>query len=84
VLGPKNQGATMRTIYYKYFCDDDLGECQGFFDVIKNKVTLITCWSMNDANYRHEYMQSVFTYLGVEVKKLPDIYDAAAVKLLTP
>ncbi len=77
-----------RTIYYKYFCDDDLGELQGFFEMVRNgrkigkKLVLISFWGMNDADYRHEYMQSVFTYLGVRVQKLPDIYDESAIKLL--
>ena len=73
----------MRTIYYKSFCDDDFGECQGFFELVNKNLVLISGWSMNDAHYRHEYMQSVFTYLGVKVKELPEGQNKAAVKLLT-
>lgn len=64
----------LRVIYYSWLCDDDLGEAQGFFEVVDNKLKLITGWSMNDANYRNEYMRGVFKYVGIDVQKLPTKY----------
>jgi len=72
----------MRKIYSKYFCDDDLGEADAFFDVVEGKLKLITAWSANDASYREEYMSSLFTYLGIEIADLPKKFDKAAKELL--
>lgn len=70
----------MRTIYVKYFCDNDIGEADAFFDVsgLKKELVLITAWSTNDASYRDEYMSSLFEYLGVKIKPLPAKYDKQA------
>ncbi len=65
----------MKTIYVKCFADDDVGDVDAFFDVIDNKLTLITAWSNNDAEYRDEYMKSLFLHLKVRVVELPKTYD---------
>jgi len=74
----------MRTIYVEYFCDEDLGDADAFYEVQADvgSLTLITAWSNNDASYRDEYMSSLFKYLGVEVKPLPKKYKKEAKKLL--
>jgi hypothetical protein len=73
----------LRVIFYKYFDssdDDDLGEAQAFFEVVDGNLTLISCWSLNDADYREEYMSKVFRYLGVDVKRLPEKWYSQAVE----
>lgn len=73
---------SLRVIYVKYFCGGDLGEAQGFYEVVKDKLVFISGFFMNDANYRDEYMSGVFEYLGVDMQTLPDKYEAAALKLM--
>jgi hypothetical protein len=71
-----------RVIYYQWFTEAEIGECQGFFEIVKDELVLIGCWSCNDGEYRHEYMGGVFTYLGVDVQRLPDEWHAQAVEKL--
>ena len=73
---------SVRVIYEQYFCDDD-GEMQGFYEVVNGKLKFITGWSMNDANYRSEYMKSLFEYLGVDVQKLPVKFQKEVKRLIT-
>ena len=72
----------MRTIYSHGFCDDDLGEADAFYDVVEGDLKLITAWSNNDAMFRPEYMESLFTYIGVEMKPLPKKFHKKAKELL--
>jgi len=71
-----------RVIYYQCFCDDDLGEAQGFFETTNNKLTMLYGWSLNDANYRQEYMGGLMKKLGVEVKILAKKHEAKAKQLM--
>ena len=61
----------MREIYSHFFCDDDLGEADAFYDIVDGELKLITAWSANDASFRPEYMESLFDYLGVKIVDLP-------------
>ena len=72
----------MRTIYIKYFCDDDMGEADAFYEEVDGKLELITAWSNNDAMYRKEYMRPLFKHLGVEINELPKKFEAKATKIL--
>ena len=49
-------------IYYAY---SDNYDSEGFYDDEKD---LITFWSLNDANFRIEYMNPLFQRLGVEIE----------------
>ena len=71
-----------RTIYLECFCDDDLGEADAFYEVVDDKLTMITAWSMNDAQYRSEYMDPLFSHLGIEIKPVPRKYRKQAKALL--
>lgn len=70
----------MKTAYYK-FCEE-VGEVDAFFDLTDGYLTLITCWSCNDGNWRSEYMSGLLKYFDGEVKTLPEQYDAEAEKLV--
>lgn len=70
-----------RNIYHVYFCDDELGDIDAFFE-FDMKLKLITSWSLNDANYRNEYMSPLFLHLGVAVRRLPMKYEKTAKDLL--
>lgn len=53
------------TVYHVFVEDDDiLGEFEAFFDANRN---YLHGWSANDANYRHEYMDPLFSKLGINV-----------------
>lgn len=69
----------MRKIYFKYFCDE--GEADAFYEVVNGQLKLIASWSNNDASYRDEYMHSLFSYLGVDIQRLPKKYETQAKKL---
>lgn len=71
-----------KIIYFQFFCTDELGECDSFFEIVNGKLVCIAAWSCNDANYRSEYMNSLFSYLGVVIGKLPKKYGKKAEKLL--
>lgn len=53
-------------IYHVILEDDDVGECEGFY---AEDEKLITQWSLNDAHWRGEYMESLLEYLGAVVKE---------------
>lgn len=75
---------TMKTIYYGYFNyedDEQWGEMDAFFKA-SSKLSLITWWDNNDANYRSEYMSPLFKHVGVEIKTLPREKRKEAIKLL--
>ena len=62
----------MTVCYYLFVCDDDLGECYGFFTKDKKKLSCIHWFGCNDATYRHEYMGRLFQHFGVAMTKLPE------------
>lgn len=72
----------MKTCYYLFVCDNDLGECFGFFTEDKKKLTCIHWFGCNDAIYRHEYMSGLFKHLGVKMASLPEKMHTTALKLL--
>ena len=72
----------MRTIYHEFFCDDEIGEADAFYEVIDGKLKMITSWSANDANFRYEYMGSLFKHLGVEIKDLPKKHKKEATAMM--
>ena len=72
----------MKTCYYLFVCDDDLGECYGFFTGDKKKLTCVHWLGCNDAQYRHEYMAELFKHFGVTMTKLPEKLHKAAIALL--
>lgn len=55
----------MLTIYHVSLCDDEVGEVEGFFD---ESGSLLATWSLNDANWRGEYQNSLLEALGIQVK----------------
>jgi hypothetical protein len=71
-----------KILYYAYFCGDNIGEADGFFEIKGSKLELVDCWSKNDANWRSEYMTGILSWAGVEVKKLPPSHVAAGEKLI--
>ena len=72
----------LRVIYHSFFCDDNLGEADGFFEINDGKVKYVTGWFCNDAMYRDEYMSGLLEYAGLEVKQLPEKYEEEASKLM--
>ena len=54
----------MVKIYSVSICEDDVGEVEGMFDA---KGVLLGWWSLNDANWRHEYFEGFMSELGLEV-----------------
>ena len=72
----------MKTCYFCFFCDDDLGECYGFFEKDKGKLHFIHSFSCNDAQYRDEYMSGLFDHFGIEMVPLPDKDYPRAVELM--
>lgn len=69
----------LHTIFCKYF--EDMGEAQGFYEVVNGKLKFITGWFMSDAHYRNEYMGGLLKHLGAVVQDLPNKYNAQATKL---
>lgn len=58
-------------------------EWQGMRDVFfDEKFNLLTCWDLNDAHYRHEYMSPLFAKLGYVVEDLPEGMQAMADSLM--
>lgn len=74
--------AKLRTIYHTFFCDDTLGEADGFFEIDGTKLKYITGWFCNDAHWRGEYMEELLRHVGVAVKDLPAKHRAAGAKLM--
>ena len=56
----------MLTIYHVVLCDDEVGEVEGFFD---ESGSLLATWSLNDANWRNEYHNSLIEALGIRVEQ---------------
>jgi predicted DNA-binding WGR domain protein len=71
-----------KTLYHDYFCGDNVGEADGFFEIKDGKLQLVDCWSQNDAMWRHEYMNGILEWAGVDLKDLPDKYHDEAEKML--
>ena len=71
-----------KTLYHSFFCGDNVGEADGFFEVVGGELELVDCWSTNDAHWRHEYMNGILKWAGVDLQKLPAKYLAEAEKLL--
>lgn len=64
-----------RIIYHVAWCDDVFGECEAMFDGDR----LIDGWSLNDAQWRSEYLSGLMRYLGVIViNREPTESDRAA------
>lgn len=57
----------MTIIYHIAYCDEY--EADAFFDT---KHKLLAAWSMNDANWRSEYMNPLLEALGVEVVQIEE------------
>jgi hypothetical protein len=72
----------LRTIYHTFFCDDILGEADGFFEIDGTKLKYIAGWFCNDAHWRGEYMAGLLRHVGAEVKPLPDKYAKPGAKLM--
>jgi hypothetical protein len=71
-----------KTLYHESFCSDNIGEADGFFEIIDGKLELVDCWSNNDAMWRGEYMTGILTWAGIDLQDLPKKHHAAAEKLL--
>jgi len=71
-----------KILYHQFFCGDNVGEADGFFEIVDNKLVLVECWSTNDAHWRGEYMTGLLSWAGVEMKKLPEKYNVEGEKLL--
>lgn len=71
----------MKTIYVEYFCDDEIGECDMFFSIDKGKLSIISGWNCNDAQYRDEYMDDLFEKCGIKILPLPDEFSKKALRL---
>lgn len=71
-------GKKLKVIYHEFFCDDVLSEFDGFFEIVKGKVTYVTGWFANDASWRGEYMSGLINHLGGDVQSLPEQYYKAA------
>ena len=71
-----------KTLYHAYFCGDNLGEADGFFEIKDGKLELVDCWSLNDAHWRGEYMTGILTWAGVDLQDLPKKYMAEGEKIL--
>lgn len=71
-----------RILYHQFFCSDNVGEADGFFEVKDGKLELVDCWSTNDAHWRGEYMSGILAWAGVEVKRLPEKHNDEGEKLL--
>lgn len=70
----------MRVFYEKYF--EEIGDAQGFYEVVDGKLVFLTGWSCNDALYRAEYMNGLLRHAGVEVKPLPSKHAKRALSLI--
>jgi hypothetical protein len=79
----KTPKAQTRVIYHKYFCTDEIGESDGFFEVVNGKLEYVSGWFHNDAMWRPEYMSGLLEHLGVEVADLPAKYEKEAAKLFS-
>lgn len=77
----KSQPKT-KTLYRTFICGDLVGEAEGFFELNDGKLTLITCWSANDASYRDEYMSGLIEYFGGAIERLPEKYVEEAEKMM--
>src|SRR5271156_5850304 len=68
----------LKVLYHTFICDDNCGEAEGFFELTKGKLTLITSWSANDANWRGEYMTGLINYFGGKIEQLPEKHEKEA------
>ena len=71
-----------KTLYHTFVCDDNCGEADGFFEIEKGKLKLVTCWSANDANWRGEYMSGLIKYFGGKIERLPVKHEKQASLLM--
>jgi hypothetical protein len=72
-----------RILYHAFFCGDNVGEADGFFEIKDNdELELVDCWSTNDAHWRGEYMSGILSWAGVEVQRLPENRQDEGEKLL--
>jgi predicted DNA-binding WGR domain protein len=71
-----------KTLYHEFFCSNNIGEADGFFEIVDGKLKLVDCWSTNDAHWRGEYMTGLLRWAGVDLKDLPEKYQVEAEKLL--
>jgi predicted DNA-binding WGR domain protein len=72
----------LKVIYHTFFCDDNLGEADGFFEINDGKLEYVTGWFCNDAHWRGEYMSDLLEHAGAEIKDLPDKHQAQASRLM--
>jgi hypothetical protein len=74
--------ATKKVLYHGYFNGDDIGEADGFFEIVNKKLKLVDCWSLNDAHWRGEYMTGILEWAGVKVERLPEDRNDEGEKLI--
>lgn len=67
---PSKHSSNKKKMFYYY--DDRVGETQFFFDGDE----VIHDMSLNDGDYRHEYMRSLFEHYGVKVEYLKKLSPA--------
>jgi hypothetical protein len=69
----------VKVIYIESSCGEG-GECQGAFDEEGN---LLSIWSSNDADWRHEYFDGMMAQLGIEVRhgRFEQALEAEAINL---
>jgi hypothetical protein len=72
----------LKVIYHTFFCGDNIGEADGFFEINGGKLEYVTGWDANDANWRGEYMGGLLRHAGAEIKELPDKYQYDAERLI--
>ena len=68
----------LKKIYHAVAYPEDGGEVEGFFDEAGE---LIATWSLNDANWRGEYMGCLLRHFGVEVCKGTEEHEAKLSRL---
>lgn len=71
-----------KTLYNSSFEGGNIGEADGFFEIVDGKVELVDCWSCNDAMWRDEYMNGILEWAGVKLERLPVKYKREAEKLI--
>lgn len=79
-MAKKQAAPAPKVLYRAFFCGDDIGEADGFFEINNGKVKYVTGWFCNDAMWRGEYMDDLIEYFGGKIEELPKKYHAEAEK----